>query len=175
MTTELEGGLDGKGLKIAIVVARFNQSITEKLLEGTSAALTDHGVPDENVTVAHVPGSFELPLLAKKMAASGRFHTVVCLGAVIRGETDHYGHVAGQAARGIADATLETGVPVIFGVLTTDTMEQAVARSGGEDGRHVREPWQASKSGDAGSSGNTGYSAGMSAIQMADLMRLLDT
>ncbi|HBD85027.1 MAG TPA: 6,7-dimethyl-8-ribityllumazine synthase, partial [Dehalococcoidia bacterium] len=115
-----------------------------------------HGVRDDDVTVASVPGSFEIPLVAKKMAESERYDAVICLGAVIRGETGHYEHVAGEAAKGIANVSVSTGVPVIFGVLTTDTLEQAINRAGGK-------------------SGNNGYHAGVGAVEMANLIRALDT
>jgi 6,7-dimethyl-8-ribityllumazine synthase len=156
MTRELRGGLDGGGLRMGIVVAAFNDFITSRLLDGAKSALSAHGVSDDDVTVASVPGSFEIPLVAQKMAASGRFDAVICLGAVIRGETDHYEHVAGEAAKGIANASLSTGVPVAFGVLTTDTLEQAINRAGGKQG-------------------NQGYNAAVAAIEMANLVRALDT
>ena len=155
MSVELQGGADGEGLRIAIVVATFNEFITSKLLDGARAALSRHGVRDGDVSVASVPGSFELPLVAKKLAESGQHDAVICLGAVIRGETDHYEHVAGEAAKGIANAGLSSGVPVIFGVLTTDTLEQAINRAGGKQG-------------------NNGYGAGLAAIEMANLVRALD-
>ena len=155
MSRELQGGLRGEGLRIAIVVARFNDFITSKLLDGARAALDRHGVADDDVTVVSVPGSFEIPLVAKKLAESGDHHAVICLGAVIRGETDHYEHVAGEAAKGIAAASLASGRPVIFGVLTTDTLEQAINRAGGKQG-------------------NNGYAAGLAAIEMANLMTALD-
>ena len=154
MSKELQGSLQGQGLRIGVVVARFNEFITTKLLEGAKAALARHGVRDEDVTVAWVPGSFEIPLVARKIAESGRYEAVVCLGAVIRGETGHYEYVAGEAAKGIASASLSTGVPVIFGVLTTDTVEQAINRAGGKQG-------------------NAGYNAGVAAIEMANLVRAL--
>ncbi len=156
MSQELQGGANGEGLRVAVVVATFNDFITSKLLDGASAALSRHGVRDDDVTVVSVPGSFELPLVAKKLAESGRHDAVICLGAVIRGETDHYEHVAGEAAKGIANAGFNSGVPVIFGVLTTDTLEQAINRAGGKQG-------------------NNGYGAGLAAIEMANLMRALDT
>ena len=156
MIQELQGDLKGDGLKVGVVVARFNEFITSKLLEGAKAGLARHGVRDEDVTVASVPGSFEIPLIAKKMAESGRYDAVVCLGAVIRGETDHYEHVAGETSKGVASASLASGTPVIFGVLTTDTVEQAINRAGGK-------------------SGNNGYSAAVSAIEMANLVRALDS
>ena len=156
MSVELQGGMNGEGLRIGIVVATFNEFITSKLLDGARAALARHGVRDDDVSVASAPGSFELPLVAKKLAESGQHDAVICLGAVIRGETDHYEHVAGEAAKGIANVGLSSGVPVIFGVLTTDTLEQAINRAGGKQG-------------------NNGYGAGLAAIEMANLMRALDT
>ena len=155
MSVELQGGTNGEGLRVAIVVATFNEFITSKLLDGARAALSRHGVRDDDVSVASVPGSFELPLVAKKLAESGQHDAVICLGAVIRGETDHYEHVAGEAAKGIANAGLNSGVPVIFGVLTTDTLEQAINRAGGKQG-------------------NNGYGAGLAAIEMANLIRALE-
>ena len=131
-----EGRVDGSGKRIGIVVARFNELITRNLLDGARDALRRSGVADENVGVAWVPGSFEIPLVAKTMAATGRYDAVICLGAVIRGATDHYEHVAGQAASGILRAGLDTGVPVIFGVLTTDTIEQAIERIGAKGTNH---------------------------------------
>ena len=154
MGRELKGDLRGEGLKIGLVVAQFNEFITSRLLEGAEASLARHGVKDDDVTVASVPGSFEIPLIAKKMAESGSYDAVICLGAVIRGETDHYEHVAGEAAKGVAAASVSTGVPVIFGVLTTDTLEQAINRAGGKQG-------------------NAGYNAGTAAIEMANLVRAL--
>ncbi|MCH8826242.1 MAG: 6,7-dimethyl-8-ribityllumazine synthase [Chloroflexi bacterium] len=156
MSRELQGELNGAGLRIGVIVARFNDFFTSKLQEGAMTALTRHGVRDEDITVVSVPGSFEIPLVAKKMAESGRYEAVICLGAVIRGETDHYEHVAGEAAKGIANAAMATGVPVIFGVLTTDTVDQAINRSGGKQG-------------------NMGYNAGLTAIEMANLVRAMDT
>ena len=145
-----------RGVGVAIVVAQFNDFITSRLLEGAEAALEGSGVRNEDVTVAYVPGSFEIPLAARRLAESGRYDAIVCLGAVIRGETDHYEHVAGEAAKGIAAASQVTGIPVIFGVLTTDTMEQAINRAGGKQG-------------------NSGYSAGIAAVEMASLMRKIDS
>ena len=155
MTREIQGSLSGDGLRVGIVWATFNDFITSRLLDGAKAALMRHGVRDEDVSVASVPGSFEIPLVAKKMAESGQYDAVICLGAVIKGETDHYHHVAGEAAKGISGASLATGVPVIFGVLTTDTVEQAINRSGGKQG-------------------NTGYNAGVAAVEMSNLVRELD-
>ena len=124
------GRVDGRGVRVAVVASRFNEHITKNLLEGARDALRRGGVAEDDVTVAWVPGSFEIPLVAKRMAASGRYDTVICLGAVIRGATAHFDHVAGQAASGVARASLDTGVPVIFGILTTDTIEQALERVG---------------------------------------------
>ena len=156
MSVELQGGSDGAGLRVAVVVANFNDFITSRLLEGARAALARSGVREDDITIARVPGAFELPLVAKRLAESGQQDAVICLGAVIRGETDHYEHVAGEAAKGIANAALSSGVPVIFGVLTTDTLEQAINRAGGK-------------------SGNNGYNAGLAAVEMANLTRALDT
>ena len=180
MTAEMQGGSDGQGLRIGIVVARFNESITSRLLVGARSALSQNGVRDDEVTVAWVPGSFEIPLIAKKMAESGRFDAVVCLGAVIKGETDHYEYIAGESAKGIARVGLESGVPVIFGVLTTDTVEQAIDRAGGEKGKTVEGPRATDKAHGgnqpAGSPhGNVGYNAGVAAIEMANLVRHLDS
>jgi 6,7-dimethyl-8-ribityllumazine synthase len=180
VTVELQGGLEGRGLRIGIVVARFNEFITSRLLDGARAALTRHGVGDDHITISTVPGSFEVPLAARKMAHSGRFDAVVCLGAVIRGETDHYEHVAGQAARGIAEAGRSSGVPVIFGVLTTNSIEQAIERAGGESGEFVEEPMAERKpdpanEGDGAAQGNTGYSAALTAIEMANLLSDLES
>ena len=156
MTRKLEGSLNGDGLRVAVVVAEFNDFITSRLLDGALGGLAAHGVRDDDVTVASVPGSFELPLIAVKLASSGQHDAVICLGAVIRGETDHYHHVAGEAAKGIANASASTGIPVIFGVLTTDTVEQAINRAGGKQG-------------------NNGYGAAIAAVKMANLARAIDT
>lgn len=142
--------LDGSELSLAIVVARFNEGVTSRLLEGALDAVKRHGVSQHNVF--WVPGSFELPVAAKRLAESGRYDAVVCLGAVIRHETDHYLHIATQAAAGIQRAALDTGVPCIFGVLTCDTEEQALARAGGDRG-------------------NEGFEAVESAIEVANLLR----
>ena len=135
MTRELKGSLDGNGLRIGVVVAEFNEFITSRLLEGAKAALASHGVSEDDVTIAWVPGSFEIPLVAREMAQSGQCDAVICLGAVIRGETDHYNYVAGEAAKGVANASVSTGIPIIFGILTTDTVEQAINRAGGKQGK----------------------------------------
>ena len=151
----LEGSLDGDGLSIAIVAARFNRAICDRLLGGALEALARRGVSAERVTVVRVPGAFEIPFAARRLASSGRHDAVVALGAVIRGETPHFDYVAGESARGIARAAETTGVPVLFGILTTETPEQALERSGGAHG-------------------NRGADAAEAAIEMARLKRLLD-
>jgi 6,7-dimethyl-8-ribityllumazine synthase len=148
--TPYEGQLDGSGLCLAIVVSRFNDFVTEKLLAGAEEALRRHEVGQHDVF--WVPGSFEIPLVAKRLAESGRYHAIVCLGAVIRHETDHHLYVAGQAAHGIQRAALDSGVPCIFGVLTCDTEEQALERAGGKRG-------------------NKGFEAVESAVRVANLLR----
>jgi len=149
-----EGRLDATGLRIGVLASRFNETITKSLLDGALSALRRHGLDDASITVAWVPGAFELPLAAKRLAASGEFDAVVCLGAVIRGATTHYDYVCSQAASGIARASLDTGVPIIFGVLTTETIEQAIERSGTK-------------------AGNKGFDSAVAAIEMADLLRQL--
>lgn len=155
MGRTFEGTLAGTGLRIGIVVARFNDLITRSLLEGARDGFRRHGVADQDVDVAWVPGSFEIPLVARKLAASRRYDAVLCLGAVIRGATTHYDHVAAQAVAGIAAASRETGAPVIFGVLTTESIEQALERAGAK-------------------AGNKGYEGAVSAIEMATLLRAID-
>ena len=150
-----EGKLEAGNRRFAIVVARFNSLITGKLLDGALDCLRRHGCPEENVEIAWVPGSFELPLMARRLAGTGRFDVVICLGAVIRSETPHFDFVAAEAARGIARVALDSGTPVTFGVITADDVEQAVNRAG------VR-------------SGNRGWDAALNAIEMADLMAGLD-
>lgn len=152
--TTYEGTLRGTGLRLAIVVARFNDLIGERLLAGALDTLRRHEVPEDAVDVAWVPGSFEIPVVAKRLACSGRYDAIICLGAIIRGATAHFEHVAGQAAAGIAAVSRETGVPTIFGVLTTDTIEQAIERAGTK-------------------SGNKGQDAAAAAIEMATLLRAL--
>jgi 6,7-dimethyl-8-ribityllumazine synthase len=146
-----EGRLDAKGLRIGLLASRFNETITKSLLDGALSALRRHGLDDASITVAWVPGAFELPLAAKRLAASGEFDAIVCLGAVIRGATTHYDYVCGQAAAGCARVSLDTGVPVIFGVLTTENIEQAIERSGTK-------------------AGNKGFDSAVAAIEMADLL-----
>ena len=136
---QIEGDLQATNLKIAFVVARFNEFVCERLLEGALDSFVRHGGTKDNVTVLHVPGAFELPLAAKKLATSGKYDAVVCLGAVIRGATSHYDYVCANAANGIASVSLETGIPVSFGLLTTDTIEQAIERSGAKAGNQGRD------------------------------------
>jgi 6,7-dimethyl-8-ribityllumazine synthase len=145
-----EGKLISRQLKYGIVVGRFNELISSKLLAGALDALRRHGAEESDVEIAWVPGSFEIPLIAQKMAESGRYDAVITLGAVIRGSTPHFDYVAGEVAKGVAAAALKTGVPVIFGVLTTDTIEQAIERAGTK-------------------AGNKGYDAAITAIEMANL------
>jgi 6,7-dimethyl-8-ribityllumazine synthase len=152
--TRYEGQLRGDGLRIAIAASRFNDFITERLLAGARDGLVRHGVDEGSITEAWAPGAFELPLVAQRLAASGEFDAVICVGAVIRGATGHYEHVAGQCAAGIQRAQLDTGVPVVFGVLTTETVDQAIERSGTK-------------------AGNKGFEAAMTAIEMVDLLRQL--
>ena len=151
---EYAGALRGDGLRIAVVCGRFNDLVTDRLLDGALDSLARHGVDPASITVAWVPGAFEIPLAAARLAGSGEVDAVVCLGAVIRGATGHYEHVAGQCAAGIQRAQLDTGVPVVFGVLTTDDAEQALERAGGKGG-------------------NKGFEAAAAAIEMADLLRQL--
>ncbi len=130
MATELRGQLSVDNQRFAVVVSRFNEFVTSKLVGGAVGALAQHGCKEENITIIHVPGAFEIPLVAKKLAESGQYSAVICLGCVIRGETPHFEYVAGAAARGIAEVALATGVPTTFGVITADTMEQALDRAG---------------------------------------------
>jgi 6,7-dimethyl-8-ribityllumazine synthase len=152
---EFSGDHSAPGGRFALVVARFNALVTEALLAGCRDALARHGVPEDRLDVARVPGALEIPLVARRLAASGRYAAVVCLGCVIRGETPHFEYVAGQAAAGIMQVTLSTGVPVIFGVLTTDTIEQALSRAGLKGG-------------------NKGADAALAAIEMVNLLSRLD-
>jgi 6,7-dimethyl-8-ribityllumazine synthase len=154
MKRVLEGHLVGTGVKVAIVVSRFNEFITSKLLSGAEDALKRHGVNEEDVTIVWVPGAFEIPLAAKKLAESQKFDTVITLGTVIRGATPHFDYVSNEVAKGVANVALQSGVPVIFGVLTTDTIEQAIERAGTK-------------------AGNKGWEAAVNAIEMANLYREL--
>ena len=148
----LEGKLTAKGMKVAIVASRFNEFITSKLIGGAEDCLIRHGADSDDLTLAWVPGAFEIPLAAQKLARSGKYDAVVCVGAVIRGATPHFDYVCAEASKGIAHVSLETGVPVAFGVLTTDNIEQAVERAGTK-------------------AGNKGADAALSAIEMVNLMR----
>ena len=155
MARTFEGKLSGQSLSLAIVVSRFNRLVTERLLAGAQDALARHGIDGEKVDVAWVPGSLELPLAARRLAERGRYDAIVCLGAVIRGETPHFDHVASQAAAGITRVALDTGVPTIFGVITANTLEQALERAGGK-------------------AGNKGYDAVVTAIEMANLLEQVE-
>ncbi len=152
MVNTVETNVIGTALRIGIIVGRFNETITEKLLSGAVGSLTAHGVDDSDITVIWVPGAFELPLMAQKLASSGQYDAVITLGCVIRGATTHYDYVCSQAASGILQVGLSTEVPVIFGVLTTETIEQAIERSGTK-------------------AGNKGIDAAMTAIEMANLLK----
>ena len=151
----IEGNLDGVGLRIGIVAGRFNDLITSRLLEGARDGLVRHGVDEDDITVVMVPGAFEIPVAARRCAQSGAFDAVITLGAVIKGSTDHYEHVAGQAAAGIARVAAETGVPVIFEVLMTESIDQAIERAGTK-------------------AGNKGFDAAMAAIETARVLASLD-
>jgi len=146
--------LIGEGLKFGLVVSRFNELITSKLLAGAKDALSRHGVNEEDIEIAWTPGAFEIPLVAKKLGQSGKYDGVICLGAVIRGGTPHFDYIAAEVSKGIASASLELGVPITFGVITADTLEQAIERAGTK-------------------MGNAGFHAGVSAIEMANLCKLL--
>lgn len=152
MSRELRGELDGTGHRVAIVVARFNRAVTASLLEGALEALRTHAVADDAIDVLHVPGAFEITLAADRCAASGRYAAIVCLGAVVRGETPHFEFISREVSRGVSDVACRHGVPVAFGVLTTDTMEQALARAGQGHG-------------------NKGFEAAVTALEMANLLR----
>lgn len=156
MPKELKGDLNGQGLRVAVVVARFNELVTRQLLTGALETLSRHGVEDSDVSVAWVPGAFELPVVAKALAKTGRYDAVICLGAVIRGDTGHYEMVAGNAASGIGSVGMETGVPTIFGVLTTEDMDQALNRAGGK-------------------AGNVGSNAASAAVETARLLQAINT
>jgi len=152
MSKHFEGMLLGKGLKFGLVVPRFNDFISRRLLEGAQDALLRHGVNEEDIEIAWVPGSFEIPLVAKKLAQTKKYSAVICLGAVIRGGTPHFEYVASEVTKGIAKVGLETGLPVIYGVITADTLEQAIERAGTKEG-------------------NEGFKAAVNAIEMANLVR----
>jgi len=150
--TMYEGSLIGTDLKVGIVISRFNELLSSRLLSGANDALTRHGVLAEDIDVAWVPGAFEIPLVAKRLAATGRFDVVLALGVVIRGGTPHFEYVAAEVSKGVASASMDTGVPVMFGVITADSIEQAVERAGTK-------------------SGNKGWDAALAGIEMANLMR----
>jgi 6,7-dimethyl-8-ribityllumazine synthase len=152
MGKTFEGKLVAKDCKFAIIVSRFNDFIVGKLMEGAMDALLRHGADDKNIDIIRVPGAFEIPLVAKKLAGSGKYHAVICLGAVIRGATPHFEYVAAEVSKGIAQVNLETEIPVTFGVLTTDNIEQAIERAGSK-------------------SGNKGWDAAISAIEMVNLIK----
>jgi 6,7-dimethyl-8-ribityllumazine synthase len=151
----IEGKLNAEGLRVGIVVGRFNSFIGERLLEGAIDALVRHGADEAQITVARVPGAFEIPLATQKMAQSGKYDALICLGAVIRGSTPHFDYVASEVSKGIAHVSLGTGVPVAFGVLTTDTIEQAIERAGTK-------------------AGNKGFDAAMTAIETVNLFKEMD-
>lgn len=151
----LEGNIVAKDVKIGIVAARFNEFITSKLLSGAIDGLLRHDVKEDDIHVAWVPGAFEIPLIASKMAKSGRYDAVICLGAVIRGSTSHYDYVCNEVSKGIAAVSLESGIPVLFGVLTTENIEQAIERAGTK-------------------AGNKGYDCAMSAIEMVNLIQEME-
>ncbi|MBI2860853.1 MAG: 6,7-dimethyl-8-ribityllumazine synthase [Chloroflexi bacterium] len=152
MSKRYEGALVGKGLKFGLVVSRFNEFFSQKLLEGAQDALLRHEVNVEDVDVVRVPGAFEIPLMALKLAQTRRYDAIICLGAVIRGGTPHFDYIAAEVTKGVARVGLDTGVPTIFGVITTDTLEQAIERSGSKIG-------------------NRGFQAAVDAIEMANLVR----
>jgi len=155
MPRVLEGQLSAEGFRFGIIVSRFNDFISSRLVEGAMDALLRHGATEEQVSVIKVPGAFEIPLTAKKLAESGRYDAVICLGAVIRGSTPHFDYVAAEVSKGIANVALESRIPVTFGVLTTDNLEQAIERAGSK-------------------SGNKGYDVAMAAIEMVNLFKELE-
>ncbi len=154
MVKTYEGMLIGTGLKVVLVASRFNDFITKKLIEGAEDALLRHGVNLEDIDLVWVPGSFEIPLVVKKLAESSRYNAVVALGAVIRGDTPHFEYIASEASKGIARVALETGVPCLFGIITADNLEQAIQRAGAKEG-------------------NKGATAALSAIELANLLKSL--
>jgi len=154
MPPTIDGSLDAKGLKVALIASRFNEFVTERLVEGALDGLVRHGADPKNLTVVKVPGSFELPQAAAKLAAQGNHDAIIALGCLIRGETSHFDLIAASAAKGLAQAAISSGVPVIFGVLTCDTMEQAIDRAGGKGG-------------------NKGWDAALAAIEMVSLFKRL--
>jgi len=154
MAEYYEGMLTGKDLKFAIIVSRFNDLITGKLLEGAKDALLRHGVSEEDIDIARTPGCFEIPLIAQKLGTRDRYDALICLGAIIRGDTPHFDYVASQVNRGIGKVSLDTGLPIMQGIITADTLEQAIQRAGAKEG-------------------NRGFAAAVSAIEMANLTRTI--
>ena len=155
MPTVIEGEISARELRVAIIVSRFNDFVSQRLLDGALDALKRHGASDDQITIVKVPGSFEIPSMAKKLALDSRFDCVICLGAVIRGATPHFEYISSQVARGIASVALESKIPVAFGVITTDTLEQAIERAGAK-------------------SGNKGWDAAVSAMEMFSLFKTVD-
>jgi len=155
MAKVYEGKISGQGKKVAIIVSRFNDFITDRLLNGALDALTRHGTQDEDIDIVKVPGAFEIPLMAKKTAQTGKYDAIICLGAVIRGSTPHFEYVSAEVSKGIGMVGLEIGLPVVFGIVTTDTLEQAIERAGSK-------------------SGNKGWAAAVAAMEMANLMDAVD-
>ncbi len=151
---KLEGKVVAEGIRVGIIASRFNEFIVGKLVAGAEDGLVRHGVVEDDITVAWVPGAFEIPVIAKKMALSGKYDAVICVGAVIRGQTSHYDYVCAEVSKGIAQVSLEAGIPVMFGILTTDTIEQAIERAGSK-------------------AGNKGYDCALGAIEMVNLMKQL--
>jgi len=150
----IEGKLEAKGLKFCIVISRFNDFITSKLLDGAKDALLRHGANEDEIDVIRVPGSFEIPMVARKIALKGTYNAIICLGTVIRGATPHFEYIASEVSKGIASASMETGLPIAFGIITSDTIEQAIERAGTK-------------------SGNKGWDAAITAIEMAQLLKKL--
>ena len=150
----VEGSLNAKGVRFSIVVSRFNDFINTKLLDGALDALSRHGAEDKNIVIVRVPGSFEIPLMAKKLADSGNYDAIICLGAVIRGATPHFEYISAEVTKGIAKVTLDSGIPISFGILTTDNIEQAIERAGTK-------------------SGNKGWDAALAAVEMVNLLKVL--
>jgi 6,7-dimethyl-8-ribityllumazine synthase len=154
MPKTIEGKLDAKGLRVGLLVSRFNSFVSDRLVEGAIDALLRHGGEEEDVSIVRVPGAFEIPPAAKQMAESGRYDAIVCLGAVIRGATPHFEYVSAEVSKGVASVSIDSGIPVAFGVLTTDTIEQAIERAGSK-------------------AGNKGFDAAMAAVEMANLYKAL--
>jgi len=152
VSKEYEGNLIGEGLKLCLVTSRFNEFITTRLMDGAKDGLLRHGVKEDDIEVAKTPGAFEIPMVAKKMALSGKYNAIICLGAVIKGGTPHFEYVAAEVSKGVAAVGLETGVPVIYGIITAESLEQAIERAGTK-------------------MGNAGYNAALSAIETANLLK----